>query len=457
MRSRKLQNQTLQKATQYFKTYEQREEAFRKSVRSLIPGKYLGPALFWKDFLRISFDTESLSGVKPVAYITGNPGDCLTFGTPWQVLTGAMMCAEKHGTNFFLSMNQIIRKFGLQENLYQPVRTLSGGETVKLAIAKSFIAATYSSRLSVASPFAWLSRDNQHYFKTLFEYYTDLDILVEIFALQGEDSDKPLNQNEIPDPGKFHKLDFSMYLKNVGMTFGAFNNSIYSYQTKVTVDDIAADFTSPCLLAGDNGQGKSLLARIMAKAIDYHGDATIICGKKRGRARLLFQDVISQTMLRTFNSLAVSNSSNTKTEPLVLYKKILSNFNLFCENNELQQEVQNGIESHTLVDIKAILAAVRLCTKPSALILDEPDWGLNRTSGIAFVLSVIKVSHSLKVPVILISHKSWWTNIVKSKIQITRTPVAVDSKGVRSFQVHIIRQVEQSYWSICGISAFYGI
>ena len=178
----------LQRSTKYFKTYEEREEAFRETVYSLVPRKYSGPKLFWKDFGRIS--TRELAKLieQPVAYITSNPRDCLAFGTPWQVLTAVRICAQKTNKVFPDSVEKIAQDFNLQENLYQPIRTLSGGEAVKLTLAKSFIAAKFSSRLIIASPFSWLSRYNTIYFKNLVQHYIDLGIPIELLVLEGEDS-----------------------------------------------------------------------------------------------------------------------------------------------------------------------------------------------------------------------------------------------------------------------------
>lgn len=70
--------------------------------------------------------------------------------------------------------------------------------------------------------------------------------------------------------------------------------------------------------------------------------------------------------------------------------------------------------------VKILLAAVRLCSRPAALILDEPDWGLSRDDAIAFVQAVIAVAHRQKTAVMLISHKSWWSGIGASVLRVAR-------------------------------------
>ena len=76
--------------TTYFRTYEEREEAFRQSVSTLVPRKYSGPRLFWKDFRRISHGPALEDAVDPIAYITGNPRDCLVLeDSPSSVSSGS--------------------------------------------------------------------------------------------------------------------------------------------------------------------------------------------------------------------------------------------------------------------------------------------------------------------------------------------------------------------------------
>ena len=210
----KIQN-VLKQSTRYFETYEEREQAFRKSVFSLIPRKYLGPRNFWADFRRISRDGFSQLKGNRIAYISSNPRDCLAFGTPWQVLSAAQMCARQTDKAISASTKTIAEAFGIQENLYQPVRTLSGGETVKLAIAKTFITAAYSTRLTIASPFSWLSHDNIHYFRKLFDHYIELGIPVDLLALEGEDSVEPIESGKIPDSESAEALDFTIFLKDI--------------------------------------------------------------------------------------------------------------------------------------------------------------------------------------------------------------------------------------------------
>ena len=427
------------KFTRYFKTYEDREEAFSQAVYSLVPRKYSGPKLFWKDFGRISSRKLAKLIDQPVAFITGNPRDCLAFGTPWQVLKAVELCTPKKKKDFNGTAEQIAREFNLHENLFQPIRTLSGGETVKLALAKSFISATFCSRLTVASPFSWLSRDNTIYLSTLIEHYIDLGIPRELLALEGEDSTEQIQYRDQEVKNGGNQIGFRVTLNNVRINLSTSLNPMISRKTYAMVDNLEADLFSPCLIMGDNGQGKSLIAKVLTGAIPFEGTGKILCDGKTGPARLLFQDVIGQTLLRSFDTLAASYTAAQKERPMALYKRILNEYLLFGDNaDDKLSEMESTTETfRSLLEIKLILSALRLCGQPCALILDEPDWGLNQASAIAFVFALIRVAHSLGTPVFLISHKPWWQPIVNSKILVRRTPKALDKEKNHFFQIEL--------------------
>jgi ABC-type multidrug transport system ATPase subunit len=67
-----------------------------------------------------------------------------------------------------------------------------------------------------------------------------------------------------------------------------------------------------------------------------------------------------------------------------------------------------------------MLIAVHLSYLPSALILDEPDWGLSRSAAVAFVGAVVEKAHGLGIPVIIISHKPWWRSMAADILEITK-------------------------------------
>jgi energy-coupling factor transporter ATP-binding protein EcfA2 len=208
-------------------------------------------------------------------------------------------------------------------------------------------------------------------------------------------------------------------------------------KTYARVEDLEVQLLSPCLIVGDNGQGKSLIAKVLAGAIPFEGTGKIKRKSKTGPARLLFQDVITQTLLRSFDAIAVSPFGVDRERPMDLYQRILKKY-LYFSDNSISKLLENDVTApsfRSLLEIKLILSAVRLCGQPCALILDEPDWGLNRVSAIAFVCAIINVAHSLGTPVFLISHKPWWQPIANSTIRVSRSPKTIDRENDNFFQI----------------------
>ncbi len=163
--------------------------------------------------------------------MTSNPRDCLSFGTPGQVLSAACVRAESADDSFSLTVRDIAKIFDIQDTLSQPVRTLSGGETVKLALAKSYAVANCTTRLVVASPFSWLSRGNVSYLWQLVRYCDRLNIPVDILAMTGEDSDKPIGGDECDTIGWPKPVEFAIRFKGVQLHLGTSFNTLYSHRT----------------------------------------------------------------------------------------------------------------------------------------------------------------------------------------------------------------------------------
>jgi len=433
-------DESFQQFTKYFNSYEAREEAFRNGVFSLIPRKHSGPKLFWRDFRQIALDDLIKLIEQPIAYITSNPRDCLAFGTPWQVLSASQLRAQHQKKRDVPGVEDVARDYGVYENLYQPIRTLSGGETVKLAIAKAYFFAAFSQRLTIASPFSWLSRDNGFYFEKLYRHYADAGIPIELLALKGEDSTEPFEISGAQPEAAYPAVDFSIAFQSVAVPLSSSLNPLQSTDTYAEVDDFDADLCSPCLIVGENGQGKSLIAKILAGAISSQGTAMLKSGHQTGPPRLLFQDVISQTLLRSFDGIAASASGMFGKKPLELFDRIFQEYTVQLnrlETGSAEIELAGEGEFRPLLEIKALLVAVRLCGRPCALILDEPDWGLSRDAAIALVLAIIRVAHEAGTPVLLISHKPWWFKLAKSTIHVQRTAKKMDENQNSSFRIKL--------------------
>jgi putative thiamine transport system ATP-binding protein len=396
-----------------FAAYEDREEAFRAQLGALVPRMHLGPGVFWRDINRISFSRVP----SDTAWITSNPADCLAFGTARQVLAAACLKAGPDGQDPGNRIKETARAFDLEANLDQPVATLSGGETVKLALAKAFVAASASRRLVIASPFSWLSQDNGALFARLLDHCSHQHCKVDVLALVGEDNPAP-----VPAP-ELGPLGFDLVVDDLTLALGP-GFGLLAPPVRVAVTGLRLSLASPCLLSGANGQGKSLMAKVLAGAVACRGQARFVSRRCQGRARLLFQDVLHQGLMRGLGEIARSAGRPHRDRAMTIYEAIATG----------SPGRPDRPAAPSLLAVKRMLAAVRLAAGPAALILDEPDWGLSRDDALAFVQAVVAAAHDQGVPVVMISHKPWWTLMAASRVAVRRTPLAA-SGSASGFQI----------------------
>ncbi len=413
----------LESCTTFFGNYEDREDAFRKSVDFKLARRYGGPALFWKDFKQISGAVTSPRNRDLVSSITSNPKDCLAFATAGQVLTAALMSAGKGWDED--RIGDIASRFGIAAQVTQPIRTLSGGESVKLALAKTALSIPSCRKVVISSPFSWLSSVNRYLLEDVVEQCFHDRKQVSILALDGEDDLSPATPANLGLRARQNGLPFSIQMSDVRIPLTLSLNPLAEHRPCAAINDTALKLESPCLITGENGQGKSLLARALAGSLALKGRAVAGGKDAQGKVSLLFQDVQTQTLMRSFSVLAAGGRSSEKFSVISIYNDIREAYKLsLVDAGAGAGPLINGPDEkdHSLLDVKAILVAVRIAASPAALILDEPDWGLSRRSSIAFVDALVTVAHGRNVPVLLISHKPWWQSMIRSCLSVSRTP-----------------------------------
>jgi ABC-type multidrug transport system ATPase subunit len=428
----------LKSQTQYFDSFEAREEAFNQSVSHLIPCKYKGPQRFWHEFNQIIREYLPQIKKQTTAYITSAPRDCLAFGTTRQVLAAARLSALSQNNQKTASIGEIAAEFDLSDSINQPIRTLSGGETVKLALAKTLFQMTASQRLSIASPFCWLSRQNIPLLERVVRAYQDQNLAVKIYALENEDNFNPISH--LTSAAKLHQgPNFDLETQNVRLRLGTVVTEIGAPSQRAALSDVKMRLASPCLIQGDNGQGKSLLAKALSGAIKIEGQISV--GGKNRSIRLLFQDVINQTLLRPFQSLARSQRRTKDNDVGHVCQSIWRYYrSILDEKSRAVPNDFNRIVPH-LISIKILLVAVRLCARPQALILDEPDWGLTRRSAEAFVSAVVHCAHELDVSILIISHKPWWRELACSRVTVRKIPQAPEPDNPYRFMITLEQKI----------------
>ncbi len=395
-------------STEYYATCQEREKAFAARVNGMVPTRIFGPGHFWKNFNRLLRQTASLES--PVVHIPADPRHCLAFSSSRQVLWAATLACHNRKANRSSLVDVTAARFGLFGILDRPIRCLSGGETAKTALAKAWIAADTGRPLVMASPSGWLSASNAGFLDLVVERYASASIPVTIMAMEGENDSRPVDFRQDPGPAPILTLE----TRDLDIYLGRSLNSLAGDRTFCRVRNVLADLTSPCLVSGDNGQGKSLLAKAMAGATPTRGRLNLVSSKRQGPARLIFQDVVTQALMRSPDQILRTGSRRDQKLAASLFEQLATGWT--ANSSKLSEKPDR------LVKVKLALTAVRLASEPPALILDEPDWGLSRRSAVSLVSSIIGLAHTMNIPVILISHKPWWHRLAKSRLEVSKHP-----------------------------------
>lgn len=393
----------------WFKNYEEREEYFSRHVSVLIPPSHLGAGRFWRAFNAVcAKDVIKYNNAK-TACITAFPQDSLAFASPLQVLRAAIMGREKAQD----AENRAIELFKLGPLLNQALRTLSGGETVRLALAKAWLNSATHTSLAIASPYSWLDKDNAGLTETVANAYLTLGKPVEYLALNGENTDQAatvpvdlcqsLNQNPVA---------FEIETQNLKLKLSQ-SLSLGAPPVWARAGDFRLNLVSPCLVTGQNGAGKSLLVKALTKISGYRGELSVASGDNKAPCRLLQQNTLSQSLFRVGDQFAPTGCGPAYDE----FSDIRQNL-----KRQIETFLNTEISAESVLGLKTALMAARLCQKPKLVILDEPEWGLSFKNAEAFVMAVCAVAHYRQVPVMLVSHKNWWQNLAQSQIVVSKTP-----------------------------------
>lgn len=401
--------------THNFFNFEEREAYLRNELGAPIPRRHQGPSVFWDD-LKLAARNSSARR-RDYALIPPNPLDGLAFDRVNLVLR-AIPERRKSASEIDI----VIERFNLQNLMHRFVYSLSGGEVLRLAMAKCALQWPIVTRLAIAAPWHGLSHGNFKFLDELISGYDQRGKRVELLNLEGDDNFEPGTETQT---SKHDPVTFSLKVSSLKIPLADPDRGT-AFPVAQVEDFEDSDLASPCAIMGENGNGKSLLARSLAGTIDYTG--TLKVGEDSTKpVRLIFQDVSSQMLLGTA-SLNWELSQNKVAK--YLNDRLLDNVRTLLPNYSLGQD--------TLLQTKVAMVALRLSNQPSALVLDEPDWGLSRLESIALFHAVVDVCHFQKTPLIVITHRRWLDNFFNSRLTVRKIDNPNSQKNL-GFTIQIVR------------------
>jgi energy-coupling factor transporter ATP-binding protein EcfA2 len=380
-----------------FEAFEDRENHIRDDLGSPVPSRHLGPRAFFADLQSATADISR--GRRTISLVPGNPFDCLAFDRVALVL--------KAVPSFDATKDEIegvAVDFGIRELLDRYIYSLSGGEAMKLALAKSALEQPRMEQLAIVTPWNSLSYDGYQYLEKLNSIYKGHGKKSELLSLRG-DTDFEAVDVEKSAP----HVRFGIDVANLKIPLTD-PDRVTALPTAIFSDFSDQELISPCRLFGLNGQGKSLFAKALAGVIDHSGVVTIK-GRNSGRARLLFQDASGQ-MLLSASSLEIELQENRAA---AAYQEILAG--AICH---AVPELVPRVQGNSLLAIKLKMIAVRVANSPMALILDEPDWGLTKVQAFELVRATIDLCNKVGIPILVITHRQWFDRLFNTQIDFSR-------------------------------------
>lgn len=430
--------------TYYFYTYEDLLDYLDTETGFAPPRIIEGRQKFLGKFNKWFFNfSDTNSGGLKWKCIFPDPILGLSYPYPIDEISVAASLALSNNDKSFAQ--QILSNYQLNENISKrQTITLSGGELLLLNFAKAHISESVVDKILICTPTQWLHSSKYWLLSELIKLYQNSNKEIKLLFMEGEESELENKSTQQIDliSNVQSSIPWSLSFKDLVVEFDAQTFPTTSPSNKIKYNPLSFDteLQSPTLLIGDNGVGKSVFVKLLSGIINpTKGEVTVRCLGNEGNARVLMQDSLDQLFgetienhlsrifkydkgkgkaaKETYTTMLEALREKVKNEPELRNKKLTATDSSFIE---------------TVLQVKFALTAERIESKPSLLILDEPDWCLSKKLTSLFMEIVVDAAHKKQIPVLIITHlNNWYSKYTNSILEF--------KKGKKDNTVEVIK------------------
>ena len=364
------------------------------------------------------------------AVVLPDPALNLSLPYPIDELTVAMATANKREVTE-TEVRELAGEFSLEADLLdRPTTALSGGERMMLSLCKSYAFRHEVEQMCLCSPYFWLDSTNRQLVGD--KYSTEMRAKYNLLLLAGEEDTEASGETIAPTSSP---RPLSWFLK-VDTPTVEFPGQTFPRLTKPKVlrfhcDEKVLELRSPTLITGENGIGKTTLAKMLARmVVPADGQIKVVNNNLSGAARVMLQDTVVQLFGQSVNEhleRVFCFDKEFRKEARKIYDALQNDCMRRVASSLPGVCLGDGDVPRSILQCKLVVVVDRLFGRPPLLLLDEPGWCLSRSAARAFLQAVTETAHERQIAVAITSHQAgWWKDLIQDQITLIRGALPED-------------------------------